>query len=144
MSASSERNSQHAAHHARLHGNTAWCSARSSFTKFLQIDFPRRMEISAVLTQGHRTEYQWLYKYKLRYSLGAQWLTYKESGKEKVRRARLSLGEWYGERVCYFWEVYGLDLKPRTDSMRRKSWGKAERDNHTSSMWGIYVLSWRQ
>ena len=84
ISSSSDRDSQHSAHQARLHGNSAWCSARSKHTKFLQIDFRRTTEIVAVATQGHPNEYKGVYKYKLKYSFGNQWLTYKESRKEKV------------------------------------------------------------
>ncbi|XP_020615812.1 CUB and sushi domain-containing protein 3-like isoform X2 [Orbicella faveolata] len=86
LSASSERDSRHGAKHGRLHGNSAWCSARSSFPKYFQIDFGRTMEVTAVATQGHPREQKWVLKYVLKYLLGKNWLTYQESGRDKVFR----------------------------------------------------------
>lgn len=37
LTASSERDSRHGAKHGRLHGNSAWCSARSSLPKYFQV-----------------------------------------------------------------------------------------------------------
>ncbi|KAL9989269.1 hypothetical protein ACROYT_G003802 [Oculina patagonica] len=84
LSASSERDSRHRAKHGRLHGSSAWCSARSSFPKYFQIDFGRTMEVTAVATQGHPRERKWVLQYVLKYSLGKNWLTYQESGRDKV------------------------------------------------------------
>ena len=43
------------------------------------------MQVTAVATQGHPVEHKWLLSYMLRYSLGKYWLTYQESGHDKVR-----------------------------------------------------------
>lgn len=84
LSASSERDSRHTARHGRLDGNSAWCSARSSFAKYFQIDFGRTVEVTSVATQGHPREDKWMQRYVLRYSLGKNWFTYQESRRDKV------------------------------------------------------------
>ncbi|EDO36507.1 predicted protein, partial [Nematostella vectensis] len=78
LSASSERDSRHAAKHARLNSNSAWCSARSEFAKYLQVDFGRHVEITGIATQGHPKEYKWVNKYWLRYTMGYYWFTYRQ------------------------------------------------------------------
>ena len=49
-----------------------------------QIDFGRTMQVTAVATQGHPREQKWVLKYVLKYLLGKNWLTYQESGQDKV------------------------------------------------------------
>ena len=84
FSASSERNSRHGASRARLHGNSAWCSARSLDMKYLQVDFADSTEVRGMATQGHPKEYKFMYKYTIDYSLGHEWITYTENGARKV------------------------------------------------------------
>lgn len=55
----------------------------------LQIDFGRTTEVTAVATQGHPKEYKWMAEYVLQFSLGKQWLTYQESGRDKVLTTKL-------------------------------------------------------
>ena len=55
----------------------------------LQIDFGRTTEVTAVATQGHPKEDKWMTEYVLEYSLGKQWLTYQESGRDKVLTSQL-------------------------------------------------------
>ncbi|XP_048586831.1 sushi, von Willebrand factor type A, EGF and pentraxin domain-containing protein 1-like isoform X3 [Nematostella vectensis] len=86
LSASSERDSRHAAKHARLNSNSAWCSARSEFAKYLQVDFGRHVEITGIATQGHPKEYKWVNKYWLRYTMGYYWFTYRQDKAIKVFR----------------------------------------------------------
>jgi len=52
-----------------------------------QIDFGRTMEVTAVATQGHPREQKWVLKYVLKYLLGKNWLTYQESGRDKVKKS---------------------------------------------------------
>lgn len=85
LHASSERDSSHKAKHARLFDSRAWCSARSEYDKYLEVDFGSSIkEITAVATQGHPKEYKWMNKYELRYALGARWFAYKINNKLKV------------------------------------------------------------
>ncbi|XP_048587546.1 sushi, von Willebrand factor type A, EGF and pentraxin domain-containing protein 1 isoform X2 [Nematostella vectensis] len=87
LSASSERdNERHAARQARLNSNSAWCSARSEFAKYLQVDFGRHVEITGIATQGHPKEYKWVNKYWLRYTMGYYWFTYRQDKAIKVFR----------------------------------------------------------
>lgn len=84
--ASSDRDASHRAKHARLFNRRAWCSARSEYEKYLEVDFGSSIkELTAIATQGHPIEYKWMNKYELRYALGARWFTYKVHGKVKVR-----------------------------------------------------------
>jgi hypothetical protein len=85
LSASSERDTQHSANHARLSDSSAWCSARSAFDKYLQVDFGSMMEVTAIATQGHPEEFKWVHKYHLKYALGAHWFDYHVNDKLKVR-----------------------------------------------------------
>ena len=96
LSASSERDSSHSAKHARLFDSRAWCSARSEYEKYIEVNFGTSMkEITAVATQGHPTEYKWMNKYELRYALGARWFPYRVNGKIKV-----STGFTLGSNIC--------------------------------------------
>lgn len=103
LSASSERDSRHSARHGRLDGNSAWCSARSSFAKYFQIDFGRTVEVTSVATQGHPREEKWIQRYILRYSLGKNWFTYQASGRDKVfkgnRDGRSAVRHYLKERL---------------------------------------------
>lgn len=136
LTASSERDSRHGAKHGRLHGNSAWCSARSSLPKYFQIDFGRLAEVTAVATQGHPKEYKWVLTYVLKYALGKHWHTYQESGIDKVfqgnrdrntvvkhylneklvaKRLRIlryqSSRDFEGSTACLRAEVYGCYFK---------------------------------
>lgn len=44
------------------------------------------MQVTAVATQGHPREQKWVLKYVVKYLLGKNWLTYQESGQDKVFR----------------------------------------------------------
>ncbi|XP_067016814.1 sushi, von Willebrand factor type A, EGF and pentraxin domain-containing protein 1-like isoform X7 [Acropora muricata] len=136
LTASSERDSRHGAKHGRLHGNSAWCSARSSLPKYFQIDFGHLAEVTAVATQGHPKEHKWVLTYVLKYSLGKHWHTYQESGIDKVfqgnrdrntvvkhylkeklvaKRLRIlryqSSRDFEGSTACLRAEVYGCYFK---------------------------------
>ncbi|XP_015755016.1 PREDICTED: sushi, von Willebrand factor type A, EGF and pentraxin domain-containing protein 1-like isoform X3 [Acropora digitifera] len=136
LTASSERDSRHGAKHGRLHGNSAWCSARSSLPKYFQIDFGHLAEVTAVATQGHPKEHKWVLTYVLKYSLGKHWHTYQESGIDKVfqgnrdrntvvkhylkeklvaKRLRIlryqSSRDFVGSTACLRAEVYGCYFK---------------------------------
>lgn len=85
LSASSERDLYHRAKHARLFTNRAWCSARSEFVKYFEVNFGSSVkELTAFATQGHPSEYKWMKKYELRYALGARWFHYQTNGKVHV------------------------------------------------------------
>lgn len=85
LSASSERDSSHLAKNARLFSHRAWCSARSEYEKYVEVNFGlSAKEITAFATQGHPTEYKWMNKYELRYALGSRWFKYQVNGKVKV------------------------------------------------------------
>jgi len=85
LSASSERDLFHLARQSRLFNGRAWCSARSEYEKYLEVNFgSSAKELTAFATQGHPSEYKWMSKYELRYALGARWFRYEINGKPQV------------------------------------------------------------
>ncbi len=54
------------------------------------------MEVTAVATQGHPREQKWVLQYVLKYSLGKNWLTYQESGRDKVWKSNLYIPSLLG------------------------------------------------
>ena len=96
ISASSEWNSNHAAHQARLHfpgapGKSASWSARvNNANQWLQIDLGNKNpKVTAIATQGRGDYDQWVTKFKLEYSNdGYHFYYYKDPGQvvPKVRQ----------------------------------------------------------
>lgn len=92
MSSSSHYLSYYA-YYGRLNGSRGgggWCpETRTNRTDYLQIDMGEVYSVCAVATQGKLTG-SYVTSYKLQLSIdGIQWMVYKESNKDKVKKRKL-------------------------------------------------------
>ena len=92
ITASSQWDTNHAAHLARLHGRRrgrykgAWTSKYNNRYQWLQVDFGGPAKIIRISTQGRQDADQWVTQYYVSHSLDrVHFLEYKERNSRKVK-----------------------------------------------------------
>ncbi len=81
VTASSEADANHTAHHGRLNSDLYWKPATNDTGEWIQVCFPQRMVITGLITQGGGTEDNvgWVEYFKLHYRTNhVNWWVYKD------------------------------------------------------------------
>ncbi|XP_072025436.1 uncharacterized protein [Amphiura filiformis] len=81
VTASSEADDTHTAHHGRLNSDSYWKPANNDTGEWMQVCFPQRMLITGVITQGGGTDDDvgWIEYFKIHYRTNqANWWVYKD------------------------------------------------------------------
>ena len=78
IKSSSRLDSDHQAFYGRLHGPKAWCSADGDENPYIEIELDEEKAITAISTQGSRSDIILSRKYKIEYDKGGKWTYYKE------------------------------------------------------------------
>ena len=94
MTASSSFNQWRKAHKARLNKNGFWSPKTSGSDAWLQIEFKKSTNITAVATQGRGSGYSFVQKYFLEFfqEPGSSWEEYAPGGTRKVADVALVSG----------------------------------------------------
>ena len=58
---------------ARFDGSSCWRSAKSSLGEYLEVNFGRKENVKAIITQADPLQDNWTEKYYLGFSLGLGW-----------------------------------------------------------------------
>ncbi|GFN75367.1 mucin 5ac, oligomeric mucus/gel-forming [Plakobranchus ocellatus] len=117
ISASSARDSKHAAHTARLGTRGTWVPTHSDTQQYIQVDFKVGVYLTGITTQGQADGPSHVTSYKVMHSKdGINWNTYREfSGVDKVFQAN-------SDSSTPVTNLFGLPILTRFLQIKPQTW----------------------